>query len=78
MKIEHLKIRKLGQESSVKINGKKVEKILDYNISISAYGDSELNITFDISDTLTEVELECGKTSNAGPIPIAINRKKVT
>ena len=78
MKIEHLKIRKLGQESSVKINGKKVEKILDYNISISAYGDSELNITFDISDTLTEVELEGGKTSNAGPIPIAINRKKVT
>lgn len=26
MKIEHLKIRKLGQESSVKINGKKLKK----------------------------------------------------
>ena len=78
MKIDHLKIEKLGQVSSIEINGEKAEKVLDYNISISAYGDSELNITFDISDTLTEVELEDGKTSNAGPIPIAINRKKVT
>ena len=36
----------------------KAEKVLDYNISISAYGDSELNITFDISDALAEIETE--------------------
>lgn len=58
MKIEHLKIEKLGQVSSIEINGEKAEKVLDYNISISAYGDSELNITFDISDALTEIETE--------------------
>lgn len=78
MKIEHLKIRKLGQESSVKINGKKVEKILDYNISISAYGDSELNITFDISDASTEIQVQDIKNSNKLPIPIILNGMEVT
>ena len=58
MKIEHLKIEKLGQISSIEINGEKAEKVLEQNISISAYGDSELNITLDISDALAEIETQ--------------------
>lgn len=78
MKIEHLKITKNGQTSSIEINGENVERVLDYDVQVSAYGDSELNITFDISDASTEIEVQDIKKLNERPIPIILNGMEVT
>lgn len=78
MKIEHLKITKNGQTSRIEINGENVERVLDYDVQVSAYGDSELNITFDISDASTDIEVQDIKNSNKLPIPIILNGMEVT
>lgn len=78
MKIEHLKITKNGQTSIIEINGENAERVLDYDVQVSAYGDSELNITFDISDASKDIEVQDIKNSNKLPIPIILNGMEVT
>lgn len=54
MKIQSVKISKVDSVSSIEINGKRLEKVLDYKISSSAYGGTELELKLDISEAVME------------------------
>ena len=54
MKVKTLKITKLDNQSIIEINGEQLEKVLDYKITSSAYGTTELCLKIDIPDALIE------------------------
>lgn len=54
MKIESLKIHRIDNVYDVQINESNIERILDYKISSSADGTTELDLKIDISDAFIE------------------------
>lgn len=62
MKITSVAISKVDSVSLIKINGEKLENVLDYKITSSAYGSTVLELKVDLSDSITEVESFVGQT----------------
>lgn len=56
MKIQSVKISKVDSVSVIEINGEKLEKVLDYKITSSAYGMTVLELKIDLADGITEVK----------------------
>ena len=54
MKIETVKISRVDSVTFIEINGERLERVLDYKISSSANGDTELDLKIDISEAFME------------------------
>ena len=54
MKVETVKISRVDSVSSIEINGERLERVLDYKISSSANGDTELDLKIDISEAFMD------------------------
>ncbi len=51
MKIKSLNISRTDSISQISINGEPLEKVLDYRITSSADGNTELELKLDVSET---------------------------
>lgn len=62
MKIETVKISRVGSISNIEINGEPLERVLDYKISSSAHEKTELDLKIDISETFMDFATSGCKT----------------
>lgn len=61
MKVETVKISRVDSVSSIEINGENLERVLDYKISSSANGKTELDLKIDISEAFMDFATSGGR-----------------